>query len=88
MTVRCDEPAKLVVKAEPLDDSIAYVANPKSGKVRLTSIILNSDQFNCFSTFQIMAHNDKDLLLSLTVKNKDGATFNDVSSVDFAFKVS
>ena len=34
-----------------------------------------------------MAHNDKDLLLSLTVKNQDGATFHDVSSVDFAFKV-
>ena len=34
-----------------------------------------------------MAHNDKELLLSLTVKNQDGATFHDVSSVDFAFKV-
>ena len=36
VTVHCDEPAKLVVKAEPLDDSIAYVANPKSGKVMHT----------------------------------------------------
>ena len=37
VNVRCDEPAKLVVKAEPLDPSAAYVANPKSGKVTLVS---------------------------------------------------
>ena len=34
-----------------------------------------------------MAHNYRDLLLDLTVKNKDGVTFNDVSSLDFDFKV-
>ena len=34
-----------------------------------------------------MAHNYKDLLLFLTVKNKNGATFHDISSVDFDFKV-
>ena len=33
VTVHCDEPAKLVVNAEPRDDSIAYEANPKSGRV-------------------------------------------------------
>lgn len=39
-------------------------------------------------TGRIMAHNYRDLLLGLTVKNAKGATFNDISSLKFDFKVS
>ena len=37
ITVKCDVPAKLVVKAEPRrnkDDAIKYAANPENGRVR------------------------------------------------------
>ena len=53
-------------------------------------VYISVELFNCLiinTVFQIMAHNYKDLLLSLTVKNQDGATFHDVSSVEFDFKV-
>lgn len=41
IAVKCDEPAKLVVKAEPRkakEDDVAYVANPSSGKVRYCTL--------------------------------------------------
>ena len=37
--------------------------------------------------FQIMAHNYRDLLVTLTVKNKEGKTFDAIDSLKFKYQV-
>ncbi len=39
-------------------------------------------------SFQIMAHNNKNLKLTLTVKDKEGKTFTNTDSLKFETKVS
>ncbi len=49
--------------------------------------IIHSKIFVIFF-LQILAHNYRDVLLRLNVKNSKGQTFNDISSLKFDFKVS